>query len=113
VARTPSASLSSRLCKRIYFFGFPDAFTLLPRELADTTPDWPALLPLAPTVVAPMPLVLFEPEVIVVLVLALLPFVPAPPDLTLAPLLPGLSLEGTCGPSDPPDAVDISESDDL
>jgi hypothetical protein len=91
----------------------PDAFTLFPRELADTTPDWPALLPLAPTVVAPMPLVLLEPEVTVVLVLALLPFVPAPPALTLAPLLPGLSLEGTCGPPDDPDPVDISEPDDL
>jgi hypothetical protein len=83
----------------------------LPRELADTTPDLPALL--APTVVAPMPLVLFEPEVTVVVVLALLPFVPAAPTLTLAPLLPGLSPDGTCGPPDDPDAVDISEPDDL
>jgi len=85
-----------------YFFEFPGAFTLLPCELADTTPDVPALLPLVLTVVVPA---LLEPEVTVVLVLALLPF---------APLLPGLLLDGTGEPpDDAPDAVDISEPDDL
>jgi hypothetical protein len=88
-----------------YFFEFPGAFTLLPCELADTTPDVPALLPLVLTVVVPTLFALLEPDVTVVLVLALLPF---------APLLPGLLLDGTCEPpDDPPDAVDISEPDDL
>ena len=88
-----------------YFFEFPGAFTLLPCELADTTPDVPAPLPLVLTVVAPALLALPEPEVTVVLVPALLPF---------APLLPSLLLDGACeAPDDPPDAVDISEPDDL
>jgi hypothetical protein len=95
-----------------YFFEFPGAFPLLPRVLADTTPDVPLGLPLALTVVVPTLLVPLPPEVTVVLVL--LPLVPFEPGLALAPPCPGLSLERVCdAPDDPPDAVDISEPDDL